>query len=290
MGSSSRRSGFTLIELLVVIAIIAILIALLVPAVQKVRTAAARTQGSNNLRQLGIGAHAFHDVRKRLPYNGSSAAALRVGRPTVMGSGSWLYQILPFIEQEPLYKMPTSLAGYNNARLSRIELVLCPGRGRLSPTGGTSSVSISGVFTTTAVAFNLRGTVTDYAINAWLNDSIDATRTVADKGTKLHSITDGTSNTVMLGQVSLPTTQYSSNSNSWSETFIMGGYGGTGRTRTDCYKDAPGITNQAWGSPFDGGGLFCMGDVVVRQMEFNSNQAVLLPAFDPDDARVAPNF
>jgi prepilin-type N-terminal cleavage/methylation domain-containing protein len=91
-----RRSGFTLIELLVVIAIIAILIALLVPAVQKVRAAAARTQCLNNLKQIALAHHNYHDVYKHLPANtrGISNTSLRLGGFTLL---------LPFIEQPALY-------------------------------------------------------------------------------------------------------------------------------------------------------------------------------------------
>ncbi|MCA9181481.1 MAG: DUF1559 domain-containing protein, partial [Planctomycetales bacterium] len=111
MRSSNRRPGFTLVELLVVIAIIGILVALLLPAVQAAREAARRMQCGNNLKQLGIACHNYHDTYKTLPPGWLTKPGFGSGGTDVDGAAdvneincwAWGALILPFMEQQPLH-------------------------------------------------------------------------------------------------------------------------------------------------------------------------------------------
>ena len=205
MARSERRPGFTLIELLVVIAIIAILIGLLVPAVQKVREAAARTQCVNNLKQIGLACHNFHDTNKKLP-----SGVIEVGYPNVAlmqqewWYASWMARILPFVEQNPLgnqiqpefnriwYAWGFGPTGANAPHLQLgtfVPLFSCP-----SETRNLINPSVNLGWGNGPVAF------TCYLANSGTNNRAYDGVIYNSSAVKLVAITDGTSNTVMVGE------------------------------------------------------------------------------------------
>src|SRR5205085_95016 len=92
--------------------VIGVLVALLLPAVQMAREASRRTKCQNNLKQLGLGMHTFHDTFKKLPFN--SVGSLGYGRPSTP-SGSWAYNIMPFVELQALYQSTDGYAAYDTS-------------------------------------------------------------------------------------------------------------------------------------------------------------------------------
>lgn len=183
-----RHFAFTLIELLVVIAIIAILIGLLVPAVQKVRIAAARTQSQNNLKQLGIATHNAHDVYQKTPamfgpYGGAGGPA-----------GTVFYHLLPYLEQDNLYKLGPD--GSRSAKLKVLEHPADPSYRSGLYTLGPDSPAWWGAGTTNptppwANPANPVWGLSSYAAN-W--------QVFMDDGVKLTDIRDGLSNTILFNE------------------------------------------------------------------------------------------
>jgi prepilin-type N-terminal cleavage/methylation domain-containing protein/prepilin-type processing-associated H-X9-DG protein len=203
------RRGFTLIELLVVIAIIAILIGLLLPAVQKVREAASRMTCANNMKQMGLGAHNYAGVfNDQLPNNfniqpvpGSSPPSNGIMTPI----GSWNTVLLPFIEQENLYRQfDLNYDWYDNASSQNmqastaiVKTYICPS----NPRGSNRKVnSIHNSVPFAAGATDYCGIPAAY-LNNTLNTSLfpGAMNTrFGNYKTRILDITDGTSNTLFV--------------------------------------------------------------------------------------------
>ena len=256
------RSAFTLIELLVVIAIIAILVGLLLPAIQKVREAAARASAQNNLKQIGLAMHNYHDARGKIPCNGRNTS-----RPA---DWCWAYHLLPFVEQEAMFNQAggAGLTPLSPPSGVPVKTYLCPMRGR--PGFSTSGGHPPG--------FN--GPYTDYKINTVSfggfsngdNSPSLGGRSATFRPT-MGQITSarGTSNVIYVGQGYLNPNQYRiSSSSNWEEVIYSGGYGGTGRGGLQIFKDSVSIgQNNYWGSPFAGGCPFLMVDGSVRMVNYS---------------------
>jgi prepilin-type N-terminal cleavage/methylation domain-containing protein/prepilin-type processing-associated H-X9-DG protein len=205
MGIAARR-GFTLIELLVVIAIIAVLIALLVPAVQKVREAANRTRCSNNMRQVAVALHNYHEAYKRFPPGQPQGfySANWYSDPTVVDAdrSCWVGFILPYIEQAAMYAQyqawlnaPNSLTCFAPFATTHLATLLCPSD-PYSPKLGTVPGNMQGTHTNLVVCLG-SGFATPNGANGLNLDGIFYGRSK----TRMSRITDGTSNTLLVSEL-----------------------------------------------------------------------------------------
>ena len=217
MRRTSRNSGFTLVELLVVIAIIGVLVGLLLPAVQAAREAARRMSCSNNMKQIGLAMHNFHDTFGRFPSG--------YGFNDIDNAGSWVKawgwgaRILPFMEQAPLSdvlgvnsrEFNDALPGNDSSSWPAIELAAirttiptyrCPSDIGPEINNTTDFCHSGGPDSTKPATSNYAG-VYAYQFSNW-NPSGDPPKTNGvfqpQRGTRFADIVDGTSNTLMVGE------------------------------------------------------------------------------------------
>ncbi|MCA9162875.1 MAG: DUF1559 domain-containing protein [Planctomycetales bacterium] len=194
-----KSRGFTLVELLVVIAIIGVLVAMLLPAVQAAREAARRSSCANNLKQLGIAMHNYHDIHKKLPPQVSASGCCW---------GTWQVRILPFIEQQAAFDLYRNLGGTDptgprygaapnttNVTTKRFEMLTCPSDQPQAPLSGITSHNY---------AVNV-GNTNAYGSQATLNGITHGGAPFGLRSGRwvwgLADILDGTSNTLMVGEV-----------------------------------------------------------------------------------------
>ncbi|MEO2025234.1 MAG: DUF1559 domain-containing protein [Fuerstiella sp.] len=208
-----RRRAFTLIELLVVIAIIAILIALLLPAVQQAREAARRTQCKNNLKQIGVALHNYHDVHSMFPQAKVVGDMNYNGCPGwIEGSGfSWRVMILPMIEQAPLFNANTdfdvgiSTCGpFRPGAARRLTLLRTTMPAFLCPSDATLFFRTEKPTNYPGIAGSRGERITGQSVNTSAHHwkALQANQGMMSwRGTSFRDVVDGTSNTAMVGEV-----------------------------------------------------------------------------------------
>jgi prepilin-type N-terminal cleavage/methylation domain-containing protein len=281
------RRGFTLVELLVVIAIIGILVSLLLPAVQAARESARRTQCSNQLRQLGLAFHLHHDTLKGLPTGGidwqpTTARTMLNGSPATFltQAWGWGYQVLPYIEQENIWKQTLD----NDVLKSAVPSYFCPSlrspivkdpQGFAGFTAPRAQMDYAG-----CAGAEIKNPPGGHILHSEGHDGMVVRQKLAP--IIFSKVTDGLSNTIMLGErrsnLLLATSvcycddtqgAYSGWDNDCVRWGVFPPEPNYRDTNTGCFlyptNKSPGTQ---FGSSHSGGAQFCMGDGAVRMINF----------------------
>jgi prepilin-type N-terminal cleavage/methylation domain-containing protein len=295
-----RGRAFTLIELLVVIAVIVVLVGLLLPAVQKVREAAARVRCGNNLKQIGLAFHTFHDANGVLPTGGKNGADFPVSDPTKLSAPtdrsewSWPYQILPFVEQAALYHNPSD----SIVKQSVVKTYYCPAR-RAAARYGSDGPGTGNA-------------MTDYAGCAGSNfppgfrtgplQTSGILQRAKVPGVSLRGdIPDGTSNTLMVGEKQLNTALFGVSTDDSESCYSLGwdvgiyriarmvgsGASATWETPAPDFNDptANPIGLNKFGSPHPTGIQAVFADGAVRHIRYTVDPAVFMRACVRNDGQ-----
>ncbi len=287
------RAAFTLIELLVVIAIIGVLIALLLPAVQKVREAANRTRCRQNLHQIGLAMHSFYTTFRVFPGNGGKPAP---GQPNVQTlptqhwgladpsltpaeqSGPWTYMLLPFLEQDNAYR-----AGVPERYQAVAGVYLCPSKGRVNPQPAPAQDPVNGTPQITA-GLNPWGK-SDYAANMYVcpaNQEVGG-RVLVGPLLQTADVSDGLSNTIHVGEKGLDPRVYNTGGWFYDEPIVCGGSSGVIRKGAAIYPDTVGFDYDGlpWGAAHPGSAGFVFMDGHVTALRFGITASVMAALLTP---------
>ena len=299
---SRRAAGFTLIELLVVIAIIAILIGLLLPAVQKVREAAARSQCANNLTQIGLGWHNHNDVTGFLPSGGQHWSTPPTYGNVVPGTdfstlegnpaatpadvrtqrAGWGFQILPYIEQAPVYNgggQATIGGQMGQAEAAAIKIYYCPARrGPMTKQQSNNWYSPLSIHPTVHGQTDYAGCIANgsqdngalvHTYNHNMGNNVAGTK--RRDPARLTDLQDGTSQTLMVGEKRLRVDNIQNFQSDDNEGYSSGWDWDIYRqTNLQPMADPKGVNNDAarFGSSHPNGFMALLGDGSVRYISF----------------------
>jgi len=301
-GAFQRQHGFTLIELMVVLSIIAVLVGLLLSAVQRARSAAMRVQCANQLHQIGIAFQRHHDTFGVFPSNGGwdGVQTIKatdgsqvevytwdltmptpyhwgVGVPNVSPqaqTGCWAYAILPYLEQVQRYEA--------REWTTPLGLYICPARRPVvaeRPVNDSHAIYSGGGWTWGK---------TDYAANYFVVSNRPACMPIS-------AITDGTSQTILVGEKAMSPSYYTAGGWFWDEPFFLGGSDSTARKGDQVLADSRSLNQflrfrENWGSAHLSGSEFLFSDLSVRSLLFSISPDVVYSLMTPNGAEVLQDY